>query len=295
MHVGPLLRNERESALALAFRESLQPQERAQLFDVLIEKGAFDPEGIRIVRRDGGVLGVLFCQMLAGANGQILPPAWNTEDAFARSTLLADGIDWLRRRGARFIHLLTRPGTDTADVVASGFHAVSNIRVLVRSLHDLPPLPAMPADMRLEEFSPALERCFEQVLAATFEGTLDIPELNGIRAPHEVMEGLKSDGVFRPQSWKLLRVREQAAGLALLIEKPSLDGWELSYVGLLPLFRGQGLGMRLVLSALHEAARHAARQLYVSVDVRNAPALQLYASAGFSTIDEQELFLYFFK
>jgi ribosomal protein S18 acetylase RimI-like enzyme len=67
--------------------------------------------------------------------------------------------------------------------------------------------------------------------------------------------------------------------------------WELSYVGVAPAARRRGHGRALVRKAIAEAHSAGADTLTVSVDARNAPALDLYESLGFAEFDRRDVYL----
>jgi ribosomal protein S18 acetylase RimI-like enzyme len=72
---------------------------------------------------------------------------------------------------------------------------------------------------------------------------------------------------------------------------PEGEGWDLAYVGVVPEARRRGFGRELVRKALIEAHQGDARQLTLSVDVRNHPAWDLYASLGFEPYEQREVYL----
>jgi ribosomal protein S18 acetylase RimI-like enzyme len=69
------------------------------------------------------------------------------------------------------------------------------------------------------------------------------------------------------------------------------QGWDISYLGLVPEARGRGLGKELVRKALFEARAADALQLTLAVDERNWPARDLYQRMGFETFDSREVYL----
>ncbi|MBU0725597.1 MAG: ribosomal protein S18-alanine N-acetyltransferase [Alphaproteobacteria bacterium] len=63
-----------------------------------------------------------------------------------------------------------------------------------------------------------------------------------------------------------------------------VDEAELLTLGVLPQFRGRGLGRLLVLDCLDRAQDRGVRSMFLEVSERNRPAQRLYQSAGFSII-----------
>ena len=128
----------------------------------------------------------------------------------------------------------------------------------------------------------------------TYEGTLDCPELNGRRTIEEIIAGHEHQGRFRPELWWLVQEGGRPVGVVLLTELPGPEGWELSYVGVVPEARRRGIGQTLSQWALHEAKQAGMPQLKVAVDTRNHPARQLYEKMGFVHHDQREVLLFFF-
>ena len=69
------------------------------------------------------------------------------------------------------------------------------------------------------------------------------------------------------------------------------DGLEVSYLGLVPAARRRGLAGALIRFADRVASTGGYRTLNVSVDVRNTPAMKLYARHGFIEYDRREVWL----
>jgi ribosomal protein S18 acetylase RimI-like enzyme len=145
----------------------------------------------------------------------------------------------------------------------------------------------------VETLSPANERLFRETLALTYEDTLDCPELNGRRTIEEIVEGHRHQGIHCPELWWLAFVGDEPVGVVILSELVGGDGWDLSYLGVVPAARRLGIGRALAVRALHEAHRARQPQLILAVDVRNGPALQLYRKIGFSAGEGREVLLFF--
>jgi ribosomal protein S18 acetylase RimI-like enzyme len=132
------------------------------------------------------------------------------------------------------------------------------------------------------------------VLERTYEGTLDCPRLNGVRAAEDVLATYRSAGCFDPATWFLVRSQGKDIGCLLLTDYPQDEQWELTYVGLLKSVRGRGLGRQLVRHAQWLSQQAGRRRLVLSVDAANAPAIGLYASEGFVAWDRRAVYLRLF-
>lgn len=136
------------------------------------------------------------------------------------------------------------------------------------------------------------EEEFRAVLQATYEGSLDMPELDGARGLDDILEGHRAAGLFLPERWQLGRIpgEPDAAAVLLMAEVPARDAWEVIYLGLTPAARGRGLGRAVLRHALDLARAHTPR-LELAVDLRNAPAVRLYRATGFTIRDRRTVHL----
>ena len=78
------------------------------------------------------------------------------------------------------------------------------------------------------------QKLFHDVLLRSYQETLDCPEVNGVRTMEEVVTGHRSQGRHAPSRWWLAWHEKTAAGVLLLTELEDVDGWDLSYVGVVP-------------------------------------------------------------
>jgi ribosomal protein S18 acetylase RimI-like enzyme len=120
-------------------------------------------------------------------------------------------------------------------------------------------------------------------LDRSYEGTLDCPEMCGMRETPDVVLSHRSTGRFDPRLWWIVRLQGVAEGCLLLNPCPELRSVELVYIGLSPRLRGRGLSKRLLLWGLSLAAGggRANWDVTCAVDERNAPAMSLYRGLGF--------------
>jgi ribosomal protein S18 acetylase RimI-like enzyme len=107
----------------------------------------------------------------------------------------------------------------------------------------------------------------------------------------EVVEGHQAQGTHDPEHWWLAWQAGHAVGVLLVAEMSEWQGWDISYVGVIPEARGRGIGRALTLKALHEARAAGATQVTLAVDTRNRPAWNLYLDVGFEPFDRREVYL----
>lgn len=146
------------------------------------------------------------------------------------------------------------------------------------------------AETHLESIERLPSPRLDALMRTIEDGSLDCPGLHGVLSPSQAIEGFRHQGQFDPEHWCILQYQDQDAGALLLTSHPPTNAWELMYMGVLPQWRGHGLGARLVDEAFARAANAGAEQLLLSVDIRNEPALQLYERAGFRPYARRSLY-----
>ncbi len=297
---------ERGTALAALLDHILELDRPTVVSRVLrqFETGELDPAGLLVARtQTGQILGAIFSQRLAGATAAVWPPGFapGIEAAHSRDAVadaLAHAVVQRLRGVAKVAHSFARePDRHRLEpLLRAGFQRVTELRFLTR------PIPG-PGNPIAAESSPS-RLDFEQVsnpgsefvaaLTATYEGTLDCPELNGTRTGDEILSGylaaVPRDGPF-PDWFRVLDAKEPV-GVLMFGPHSRMGTAELSYLGLVPNHRGRGLGQEVLRFALAHAARIGAEWMTLSVDTRNEPALRLYDRHDFRPFDSQGVYLW---
>jgi mycothiol synthase len=134
------------------------------------------------------------------------------------------------------------------------------------------------------------------IIEQTYEGTLDCPQLNGVRTTQEVLAGYRATGRFSPARWLIVRQGDRDIGCLLLTDhpdatSPELSSWELVYMGLIPAARGHGWGLSMARHGIRLAAAAGRSTIALAVDEANSPALATYARAGFCHLGQKAVFL----
>ena len=291
----------RADALGMLYRrvpEAIRPRLIAEAL-AESEAGRVELGGLWVARRRGRIAGVLLTQPLAGRAAAVWAP--EVEPSWGRGALAAalirSALADLRARGFRIAQALvdaSAPRTAAGDLARGGLPRITALTYLHRETAR--PLGRgagvhRPA-FEWRPFGPETEAEFRAVLQATYLGSLDMPELEGIRSLDDVMASHRAAGRFDPTRWRVgaLPGEPEAAGVLLLSEVPDRPSWEVAYLGLTPEARGRGLGRSALAYALDQARPHAAR-LELAVDDRNAPARRLYDAAGFLPFDRRHVHL----
>jgi ribosomal protein S18 acetylase RimI-like enzyme len=261
------------------------------------ERGLLDLSGLWIAQRRGRILGALLTQPLAGRAAAVWAPEvnvtwWRSATAVA---LVRAALADLKSRGFIIAQALldeSVPRHGAADLAQGGMPQITELVYLERSTQA--PFSVRPGVPTLfwQGFEPATEPDFRAVLQETYCGSLDMPELEGIRSLDDILASHRAAGRFIPSRWQVGRVRSEPASAAVLLlsEIPDRDAWEVAYLGLTPPARGRGLGRAVLAHALAMAAEFVPR-LELAVDTRNCPATKLYRDTGFTPFDQRAVHL----
>lgn len=298
--VLPCPPEQRADALWLLYRRAPERLRSCLVAEALedAEAGALDLSGLWIARRGGKITGVLLTQSLAGRAAAVWPP--EVEGGWGRrlrgSTLVRSALEDLRARGFRVAQALLDGSASRASASAlasGGMPHVTDLVYLGRATEPPLSLPSRPSPrLRWESFHASNEAEFRAVLDRTYSGSLDMPELEGVRSLDDVIKGHQAAGRFDPARWQIGRLAEEpsAGVLLLLADQPDRESWEVAYLGLTPEIRRRGLGRQALAHALDLARPHRGR-LELAVDVRNDPAVRLYRWAGFLPFDRRSVYL----
>ncbi|MBI3464220.1 MAG: GNAT family N-acetyltransferase [Planctomycetes bacterium] len=283
------------SALEWIYRELPTETRTAQ---VEVASRELAPENIVVATVCDRLLGAMPFQCGAGGVGWVWPPNLSgltqelKEAIEIGSRLVEAAVHRLARDGCRLVQALVSVGAEPGRVLeASGFVRITEVICMRRdcdrepvSAFGVPPLAFVP-------YSPELREVFARVVQRTYVGTLDCPELDGLRSIDDVLAGYRASGVFRPDLWLLARDGSENLGCVLLCHWPEEKRCELQYMGLVPEARGRRLGTALGLRAIQTAHEVGAAELCLAVDVRNYLATTMYRSLGFDEMDRRSVFI----
>ena len=252
----------------------------------LLKNREFEPDGLLVADSGSQLVGVVLVQTQPGATGLVWPV--NADSTLIEDALTHAGLRWLQDRGVKQAQMLLPPRLEQrAEAwLRCGFRRVTRLQSLHRPVRL--PVGQSPSRLRWSDADDCLDEYMEVWLASHL-GTLDCPELNGVRTPAEVIAG--NLGLRGNAAWFLAQLDGSAVGLLNLVHGEA-GIVELDYLGLRPEARGRGLGRELLHRAIRQAQAWNADWLRLSVDVRNLPALRLYEREGFQWLDELVVYLW---
>jgi ribosomal protein S18 acetylase RimI-like enzyme len=289
--------SERAAAFRLLFASCADGERETRVATALnlLSAREFEADGVLVVREGTQLVGAMMCVPAPGAAGLVWPPRClrATNRPEVEDALIQHATSWLRGRGAKVIQALL---SDEEAMIAlplerNGYKHVTQLWYLRHRLRDSgDPNPAAPR-LHYQPYDQGSPAPFHETLLRTYEQTHDCPELNGVRTVSEILAGHRAQGLDRMNLWWLALDGARPVGVLLLAELPAQAGWDISYLGLVPERRGDGLGRELGRKALDEALVAGASQLSVSVDRRNDAACKLYLALGFQPYERREVYL----
>lgn len=294
--IEPACPEDHASVFRLLFQRTPPEQREARVAHALqlLGNGELDPKGLLAARRGRELVGAIACLPVPGASGLVWPPHTTLTE---RQTALEDALvqsasQLLQKRGAKLGQALLNPTESDLGkaLFRNGFAHITNLWYMRHFLDLSTEVLAVPERLHYAPWT-SNPHCFQETLLRTYEGTRDCPEVNGVRTLEEILEGHRAQGRYDPQRWWLALARNRPVGVLLLTELLDGQGWDVSYIGVVPAARRRGVGRELMSKALLEARTAEAAQLTLSVDARNQPAWNLYHRLGFETFDNRDVYL----
>ena len=239
-----------------------------------------------LVARDGNrLIGAMLSVPQSDRTALVWPPvaATRDRDCSIRDQLAQTALARLDDLGVRISQCLTLPDARDQHRILErhGFVHVADLEYLSRSLKE--PLPSESSEEpEWIEYEPGRnEDRLATVIDRTYQGSLDCPILCQWRSAEQALESHRLCGAHDPRLWRILSVNGCDAAVLLLTRDPDDNTIEVVYAGVVPEFRGRGLGRKLLSHALRHAADEQCRVVRLGVDRRNHVARRIYQSLGF--------------
>jgi mycothiol synthase len=300
LKVSPARAEERSEALRLFFHDLPEEQREARVKNALtlLANGELSADGLLVCRDGENLIGTIGALPLPGAAGLIYPPqaVGTVSRETAENMLLDTAIAWLRQRGAKFAQALLSAGeaASAGPLQRRGFTHITTLLYLEKLLADADQFCNASSSLDLETYAACDSQAFHNALIASYEGSLDCPEINGLRSAEDIVAGYRAVPGCRLERWWLARYQNTPVGVLITAASQEPATWELLYIGLVPAARRQGFGMELTRAAMAQARAAAAARLILTVDRRNLPAQRMYASLGFEQYERREVYMAFF-
>jgi len=172
-----------------------------------------------------------------------------------------------------------------------GLRHLATLDYLERADHPSLPAPRPREGVTFERWNPAERRTLERLLVATYVDTLDCPGLAQVRRIEDIVDGHLSACGGDARHWFIGFAHGAPIAAALVSVSLTPGTADLVYLGVVPEWRGKGVGAMVMLHALRSAALTGAQAMSLAVDTRNAPAIRLYRGLGFARVRTREAFV----
>ena len=303
LRIQPATGESLQPALELLF-SSLPADARSQRIAEVrreIEEGDFDPQHLLLATSDSMPVGVQLTVIRDDDVGMVWPPIVAIElqslsSEAIEDALLCEAVRSLDTTKAWIGQSLLEPNQtrEHAALQRNGFTRLTELRFFERLLSDTSDRRQRETTLLLnyEPFRRSRNRnAFVNVLEATYRGTLDCPEFNGVRDGQQSLKNHEAAGSFTSDMWRLYSRDEVDIGVLLLVERPDQQAWEVLYLGVVESARRSGIGRAMLLDAIDAARDANAERLLIVADARNLPAVGLYESLGFQPIATRVAFV----
>jgi mycothiol synthase len=196
-------------------------------------------------------------------------------------------------RGVRIVQGLVSPQAtlERSVLEQAGYSFLAELIYLESDLAKPILTDKHPPALEWETYEPARHEYFGHVLQGTYAESLDCAKLTGVRSVEEILDSHRATGEFDPSHWRIGTLAGEAAGILLLAYIPERTAFEVVYMGVLPAFRGRGVGVGLLTRAVELTREHGVMTLTLTVDAINAPARKLYAAFGFRETARREVWI----
>lgn len=292
LRVQPAADHDRARALGLVFAY-LPPEERERRIAHSLRGQDPAARTVWTAYRGDKLSAAALVEVLPGKTAIISPPRpSDTQPPETIRELLVQIVAKLPRQHVRLVQVFLPKdrGAEESLLIDARFRCKATLVYLV-SLSGTFPAARPDDDVELLSYTPSLHKRLAHVIEQTYVGSLDCPSVDQVRTIEDVLDGYRSAGVFDPARWMIVRRRGGDVGCLLLADDPASNQWELTYMGVIPAARGQGVGAAIVRHAQWLTGQAGRERLVLAVDANNEPAIAVYAAANFVQWDERRLFL----
>jgi mycothiol synthase len=268
-----------------------------QAIERLIENGQANRIVLVSARCGERILAAQLAQMLSGKAAIVWPPQFEGQNTAACREKTAAALGQylaaaLKQGGMHIAQSLVTPSDSASSewLEIGGFSHAADLLYLTADVSQTAP-GASQLPFVMEPFTSGAKQRLVNVIQRTYVGTLDCPQLDGLRDTADVIEGYQAVGEFRPELWFFVREENRDVGCLLINLHPDVEHAEIIYLAVVPEARGNGWGLALVKYAIWVAQQSHSQRVVLAVDAANEPAVRMYAVAGFDVFDRREVWL----
>ena len=294
--------SELETVVQFAFQH-LAPHESAPQVGTIMQQhraGQIDLHGIFQAKHAGTLVGAMYVQPRTDGSVMLWVPAM--AQGFSAAPMFEHIVQYAKTKNAfAAIALADRNQTFDENTLCNEgrFRFLSDMINLAVEItpNDVATEPYrlqfVPLSDYTEDYPQEISGRLTCLVKETYEHTLDFPDLMQIAPVDLVLQGYKTNALFRPELWFVIRHEGAEVGVLLLTDA-SPEQFELTYMGLVVSVRRQGFSREIVRFARETASRWNRVLLLTSVDGNNIPACQSYIAQGFKAWDRKRVYARFF-
>lgn len=292
----------RPRALSILFHD-LPPQERTAQIDQVLsaeQEKQLHLDGLYIAQQNGHDIAACLTLWQPDNSVVLWPPV--LPDPELAEALAGQFIQQLTQKiksaGAIYIQAILEIDEEQSRTLLeqNGFLHLTELIFMERKIkmdaHSLRDAPAEQTRWTTRSLAAGTPRnLFTETLEKTYIETKDVPEFTYFRTGDEAFHSHQVTGPFQPALWTLFFSEDQPAGILILRNYTEEKRWELAYMGVVPEYRGKGLGTDIIQYALKQAQQADCRLMTLAVDVQNSYAIKRYNESGFQTTDTKSVLI----
>ncbi|WDI42682.1 GNAT family N-acetyltransferase [Bremerella sp. P1] len=257
------------------------------------KQGKISFDGLMTATRGNRVVSSIWCLSQPGKIGTVWGPGILSEESDSTADLLIQqAVQFAKHHDCHLLQSLVGPENRPAGnlLAGCGFQSITLLSHLEALTEDVPAEPPH-SDLQFRRCDDFQSEAFRNLVAQTYENSLDCPELDGMRDVADVLEGYHATSNKSTYNWYTLENDGEMIGVVITAHHAEPQQLELIYFGLTPRYRQLGLGKEILRFVLQLAQFLGCRSTITGVDQRNTPAIALYRRFGFEQASVKELFL----
>lgn len=299
INVSLVTSEQRTVALRILFARFPVEEQPLRLAEALqsAERGSINLDCLLLAEENGQPVGAALTMHQRDGTSLVWPPVVTCQTIDTKAVedaLMARLCDEIDNAGSKLAQvLLALDDVSESDLLKRfGFQESTEMFFLVRPLTP-DDVNRTPNDSELDHilFNETTAARFESVIERTYIRSLDCAFLNGFRKGKDAIESHRLSGCFDPAGWRLYCIGSQDVGVLLMNEHPDRDAIELTYFGIVPEFRGRGLGREILADGIQAAAMTDHALIFLAVDCGNIYANSLYGELGFSEMARRRVMI----
>jgi len=286
-------------ALRLLFSRFPAEEQSARLEEALrsVERGSLNIDMLLLAEEGDMPIGAALMMRQADGVALVWPPVISCQADDVESVergLMQRLCQEMDEIGTKFAQCLLAPddAVESTLLERHGFEHATDMFFLARTLtasdREMGPIAN---DLDHQIYDESMTRELGSIIERTYIGSLDCPFFNDTRTGQDAIASHRLSGCFDPAGWRIYRRGSENIGVLMMNEHPDQDAIELVYFGILPEFRGQGLGREVLTDGVHAASLTGRSVLFLAVDCGNIYANALYSELGFVELARRRVML----